>query len=284
MLFRSHTPRAPLCDVIEDFRMYENYAGRHRRERILPSGTFELVFNLRDDELRIYSDSSGSPREKCRRYSGALISGPYAGSFMTDTEEEASILGIHMRPGGAFALLGLPAGELANAHVDLRTVWGPSVVGLRERLCAARAPAERFQLLESALIARLAEPSTRHGAVRCALNLLTRSHGRARVRDVAKAVDLSQRRLIEVFTNEVGLTPKLFGRVQRFQRALALARNDAGLDWAELAAACGYFDQSHLIRDFVAFAGMSPADYRRRQSRLDRAGLHRKRNHLPLMD
>jgi AraC-like DNA-binding protein len=280
MLFRSHKPAAPLGDFVEDFRMYENYTGKHRRERILPSGTFELVFNLRDDELRIYA---ASPREQCRRFSGALISGPYAGSFATDTEEEASILGVHFKPGGAAALLGVPAGELANAHVDLDAVWGPSAAELRERLCAARAPAERFHLLENALMARLADPPRRHGAVRCALGLLTHSHGRARVRDVAHAVDLSQRRLIAAFTNEVGLTPKLFGRVQRFQRALALARDNA-LDWAELATGCGYFDQSHLIRDFVAFAGMSPADYRRRQSRLDRAGLHRKRNHLPLLD
>ena len=126
MLFRSYTPRAPLCDFVEDFRMYENYTGAHLRERILPSGTFELVFNLRDDELRIYASSGASQHDQCRRFSGALISGPYAGSFVTDTEEEASILGVHFKPGGAFAVLGLPAGEFANAHVDLTAVWGPS--------------------------------------------------------------------------------------------------------------------------------------------------------------
>jgi AraC-like DNA-binding protein len=282
MLFRSYTPRAPLCDFVQDFRMYENYTGEHLRERILPSGTFELVFNLRDDEVRIYASSGASQHDQCRRFGGALISGPYAGSFMTDTEEEASILGVHFKPGGAFAVLGPPAGEFANAHVDLTAVWGPSAAELRNRLCASTEPRERFQLLEDALIARLFDPPTRHGAVGCALELLTRARGRMMVRDIAKAVDLSQRRLIEVFTNEVGLTPKLFSRVLRFQRAIELARDDENLDWAELAADCGYFDQSHLIRDFVAFAGVSPADFRRQQSRLDRAGVHTKRNHLPL--
>jgi AraC-like DNA-binding protein len=262
--------------------MYENYTGTHQRERILPSGTFELVVNLRDDELRIY-DASGSPQDdRCRRFSGALVSGPYAGSFITDTAEEASILGVHFRPGGAFPLLGPLAGELANTHVNLAAVWGPAATELRERLCALTTPDERFHLLEETLIARLLDGPIGHGAVPRALGLLTRSHGCVRVRDVAKAVDLSQRRLIEVFTTEVGLTPKLFGRVQRFQRALALSPTATGLEWAEVAADCGYFDQSHLIRDFVEMSGVSPADYGQRQCRLDDAGVHRKRNHLPL--
>jgi hypothetical protein len=119
MRFRSYTPRAPLCEFVEDFRLYENYAGEHLRERILPSGTFELVFNLRDNELRIYGLSQG---DRCRRFTGGLVSGLYAGSFMTDTAEEASIMGVHFKPGGAFALLRLPAGEFANTIIDL---WGP---------------------------------------------------------------------------------------------------------------------------------------------------------------
>jgi transcriptional regulator GlxA family with amidase domain len=111
--------------------------------------------------------------------------------------------------------------------------------------------------------------------------MLTKTHGQAKTRDIAKAVDLSQARLIKVFTGEVGLRPKLFGRVQRFQHAIVLARNATIIDWAQIAADCGYFDQSHLIRDFVEFSGVSPADYRQRQTRLDRAAVHVKRNHLP---
>jgi AraC-like DNA-binding protein len=78
--------------------------------------------------------------------------------------------------------------------------------------------------------------------------------------------------------------PKLFGRVQRFQCAIALARRHLTVDSAELAIACGYFDQSHLMRDFVAFSGVSPADYKRRQTKFDRAGIHVKRHHLPLFE
>jgi AraC-like DNA-binding protein len=280
VLFRSHVPQGPLGGLIDDFWLYEGYAGEHLRERILPSGTFEMVFNLQEDELRIY----GPPdQHRCRRFSDALISGPYAGPFMSDTREEASILGVHFKPGGAYAVLGLPARELANTHVDLTDIWGPEATALRERLCSSRRPAERFRLLEAALLGRLCDPSRHHRAVRVGLDALRRTHGRARIRDIAAALDLSQRRFSEVFAAEVGLTPKLFGRVQRFQHAIALSGNATEVDWAQLAVECGYFDQAHLIHEFVELSDVTPADYRQRQHRLELAGVHVKRHHLPLL-
>jgi AraC-like DNA-binding protein len=87
------------------------------------------------------------------------------------------------------------------------------------------------------------------------LDQLTRPH--VTVGDVAASVQLSRRRLIEVFTSEVGMTPKRLSRAVRFQRACALARAGAP-DWARLALACGYFDQAHLINDVRELTGTSP--------------------------
>jgi AraC-like DNA-binding protein len=180
-------------------------------------------------------------------------------------------------------VLGLPASELTNIHVDLAAIWGPGARALRERLCSLREPIERFRLLERALLKRLADPPGHHRAVRVGLDVLRRTQGRARIRDIVRALDLSQRRFSEVFAAEVGLTPKLFGRVQRFQHAIASSRSVTEVDWAQLAVDCGYFDQAHLIREFVEFSGVGPADYRRRQNRLKLAGVHVKRHHLPLV-
>jgi hypothetical protein len=149
MLFRSYTPSPPPRDFVADLWLYDGYTGPHSRERILPSGTLELVVNLRDDELRIYD---AERPDRCKRLSGALVSGAYGGFFVSDTAEEASIMGAHFRPGGAFPFLGLPAGELSDTHLDLETLWGRSAaVELRERLCEAATPGERLRLLEEAL-------------------------------------------------------------------------------------------------------------------------------------
>ena len=84
---------------------------------------------------------------------------------------------------------------------------------------------------------------------------------RPTVREAAKDLGLSQRRFIQVFKEEVGLTPKLFSRIQRFQQTRSLIRLNRSLNWAALALDFGYFDQSHLIREFLEFSGLSPADY-----------------------
>lgn len=281
MIFQSYIPRAPLGLFVVDFWLYENYDGLHQRELIIPSGTFEMVFNLEQNELRIYDPAEP---QQCRRFSGAVVSGPYSRSFMSDGAEEKSLLGVHFKPGGAAGFLGLPAAEFRDEHVELRTIWGPSADTLRERLCELNEPVSKFRLLEQALLRRLATYAGGHEAVRIVLDVIRRSQGGARTRDLARAVELSQRRLIALFAAEVGLTPKVFGRITRFQHAIARSRSTMETDWAQLAVECGYYDQSHLIHDFAAFAGVGPGEYRRRHERLELAGVHTKRHHLPMVE
>ncbi|MEO8184280.1 MAG: helix-turn-helix domain-containing protein [Deltaproteobacteria bacterium] len=252
MNYLSHSPGPPLARWVDHLWSLTD-APSHTRESILPSGTLELVINLHENELRIYDPSSvHSPR----RLSGAIVSGAYRAPFVIDTREHASIMGVHFKPGGAFPLLGALPGELGNLHLDLETLWSGLATELRERLCEETTPEHRFRRLERTLVARLHCARECHRAVPVALEKLSES--RATVAEIAACVGLSHRRLIEVFTAEVGMTPKLFARVQRFQRTLATARRSASADWAGLALTHGYSDQSHLIRDFVAFSGFSP--------------------------
>jgi AraC-like DNA-binding protein len=246
-MFREHVPRAPLSAFVERLWLCTD-AQVARSERILPSGTIELVFNLAEDEVRIDE----------RRLSGAVFSGTYARSFVIDATQHAAMLGVHFRPGGAVAFLGAPARELTDTHVDLSDLWGAT--GLRERLCEAASVEERFRMLEDALVARLR--GSRHAAVPAALEAFEQSRGAASIREVARATGLSRRRLTDVFRDAVGLTPKVFCRVLRFQHARTLA----GRDWSEIALAARYADQAHLIRDFREFASMTPAEYARRVS------------------
>jgi AraC-like DNA-binding protein len=155
---------------------------------------------------------------------------------------------------------------LTDKHVALEDLWGPSASELRERLCAAATPEERFLLMEATLAARFRCGWDNHAAVSIALGVFEKSGFRRSVQSVAECVGLSRRRFIEVFTAQVGLTPKLFCRVLRFQQARALAGPLAKPDWANVALHCGYFDQSHLIRDFSHFSGMRPTDYVRLRS------------------
>lgn len=280
MLFRSYTPSPPLCDFIENIWIYSGFEFPALRERIFPSGTFELVFNLRDDEVRIYKDMQF---DECQRFSGAIVSGPYAASFVTDTALEASVMGVHFKPGGAFPFLGPTADELRDRHIGLETIWGNAAVEIRERLCEITSLVRRFRLLEKFLAHRLFHPLQHHSAV--ALGLVTlEGAGCQMTRELAREAGLSEKRFIDVFKFEVGPNPRLFSRIRRFQRVLGGVQQSGTPDWAELALNHGYFDQSHLIRDFVAFSGLSPSEYMQCLDDLRRSGLEAKFNHLPLTE
>jgi len=104
-----------------------------------------------------------------------------------------------------------------------------------------------------------------HRAVRAALNIFGRDTGEVRTRALAAQLGLSQRHFIKVFSNQVGVTPKLFGPVQRFQRAAHLTRSSSTPDWADVGEACGYYDQSHLIAEFKRLTGMTPTAFANQQ-------------------
>jgi AraC-like DNA-binding protein len=261
-IFNFYKPKPPLSMFVDSFWLYEGYEAEHETELILPTGTLELVINLRQNELRFYD---AERPENCSRFSGAVVSGAHGRGFAPDTAEETFIIGVHFKPGGAFPFLGLPAGDLADTHVDLETLWGASAGRLRERLCEARTSAERFQLLQEALLGRLCHGVEQHYAVSAALEMFGRNQAGPTVRDAAKYLGLSQRRFIQVFKAEVGITPKLFSRIQRFQQTRTFIQQNPSPNWAALALDLGYFDQSHFIREFLEFSGLSPTDYLKRQ-------------------
>jgi len=262
-IFDFYKPKPPLSKFVDILWLYEGNATEQKTERILPTGTLELAINLRQDELRFY-DAGGS--ENFSRLSGAVVSGASGRGLMP--APETFLIGVHFKPGGAFPFLGLPAGDLADTHVDLETLWGRSAVRLRERLCEARTSSERFQLLEDALLNRLRYGVEQHYAVLAALEVFGKNQSGPRVRDTARHLGLSQRRFIQVFKAEVGITPKLFSRIQRFQLARNSIQYNCSINWANLAVDFGYFDQSHFIRDFLEFSGLSPTDYINRHKRL----------------
>jgi AraC-like DNA-binding protein len=261
-IFDFYKPKPPLSEFVDVFWLYEGRQRAQVTERILPTGTFELAINLRQNELRFYD---AERPENCSSFSGAVVSGAHGRGFRPDGPEEIFIIGVHFKPGGAFPFLGLPANDLADTHCDLETLWGAGAVRLRERLCEAMTFTDRFELLEEALLSRLRHGLEKHYAVSTALEMFVKNQPRPAVREIAKYLGLSQRRFIEVFKTEVGMTPKLFSRIQRFQQTRTLIQQNHSPNWAGLAVDLGYFDQSHLIREFLEFSGLSPTDFLNRQ-------------------
>jgi len=259
MLFLSHIPKPPLNQFVELFWFYDGFPPRsHRRERLMPDGSVEMIINLGEDEARIYDRNDLA---RCNRLPGTLICGPHSNFFVIDTAEQKSVMGVHFRPGGAFPFFKLPVDELHDQHVSLADLWGHQAQFLREQLLEAPTPEQKFAVLERCLMEQAFRPLERHRAVGHALALFRNIHTAPAVSAVSDGIGISSRRFIQLFSSETGLTPKLFCRVRRFQRALQLIHKGSDFDWPDLAADCGYFDQAHFIHDFRAFSGMNPTTY-----------------------
>jgi len=248
---------APFVESIWYFESAGSFAGAHARERILPQGTMQLLINLDQDELRSYH---GDGYAQLHRIRGAGLCGVYARHFAIDVAEQRSIAGVSFVPGGAFPFFAAPSNVVAEDHVELDALWGREGALVRERLLESRSPIDKLRTLEAALLGALARPLERDPAIAFALAAFDRD---AAVAAVTDRLGMTPRRFIHRFAEQVGLTPKRYARVRRFQRVLAAVEHKRAVDWAQLAVDCGYFDQAHLIHDFRAFSGMSPTAYHR---------------------
>jgi len=250
--FQLYKPGRLLSEFVDFFWIYERYAPPHHRERLLPTGTTELVFTL---------DANG------RAASG--VCGARSESVVLDTSTPLSVIAVHFRPGGGFPFFGGPSTELRNQSVTLDLLWGHDAAIVRDRLWEAKTAEERFKLLEETLLTRAGGRFNRNAAVRYALDVFDRSKGARPVGEVIQRIGPSPRRFRELFRSEVGLSPKAFCRIRRFNEVLERIERLMDVDWADVALSCGYFDQAHFNHDFRAFAGLSPAAYLRyRMSRM----------------
>ncbi|WP_165235541.1 helix-turn-helix domain-containing protein [Aquisphaera insulae] len=237
-------PRGPLGTLVERIWLDDAFERPHRAERILPCGTLDLILNL---------TPGVDP--------AILAAGARSGPFTFEAAGTTAVLGVAFRPGGAAPILGLPVDEIRDAIGPLRAIWGREADDLSERLAEPGVAGERLAEMERVLVARLSRAPRRHAGVAMALRLLGEGTGHSPIAAVAKEVGLGPRQFHRTFRAEVGLSPKLYGRLRRFGSVLRLAAAARRVEWAAIAQACGYHDQAHLIRDFRAFAGMSPTRY-----------------------
>ena len=256
VLFCTRRPAPPLDRFVEQLWYWEGVPLPHARDRLLPSGSSGLVINLYEDETRCYH---GPGDDQVERMPGAVLCGAYSRYFVIDTLEQRANIGVAFHPGGTWPFFDPAAEELQNQHVALRDLWGSAGDTLRERILAQPTPRAKMLLLERELLARAIRPLARRAEVDFALERLTCAPQDYSIAMLSEHVGLSARRFTRLFTLEVGLTPKLYSRVQRFQRLLH-AMDGPGGDWADLAQTCGYFDQSHLIRDCRSMSGFTPTE------------------------
>ncbi len=254
MLYREFRPSERLSPDVECFWLLEGYdkSESARPERLLPDGCIELIVNL-GDRFRECLDDGSEVVQPLR-----LVAGQMTRPLHVMPTGSVRLFGIRFTPGGTVPFFDCPPAELTNRIVELDAVAGWLEGELARRLDPTLAAEQLVRAAELLLVGRLGRQVDRRGPIRAAVRRMLRTSGRASIDRIADDLGISGRQLERRFAIEVGLGPKLLCRILRFQTVFQ-AVEQGDLRWAEVAAGCGYYDQSHLIRDFRQFGGDTPA-------------------------
>ena len=267
-------PSQPLSRFVSQLWYFQNEPTPHSKERLMPDGSASVVINLADDVIRLYDPDD---TRKMRRLGRSVFSGPRTECMAIDTDEQVCVIGISFRPGGAAPFLKLPTDEVCNVSLDLDDLWGHLAEELRDRVLSAPLPLAKLRAVEAALLQRAAGLWDEQPVVKYAVSNILKAPQAARIAEVVHATGFTSRRFIALFKRQVGMAPKLFCRVRRFQRVLQEITRGKPVSWADIALDCGYFDQAHFIHDFREFSGVNPSKYLS-----DHSGFPGHQNHLPI--
>jgi AraC-like DNA-binding protein len=245
-------PRPPLNEFVECFWTLESDGSSPggAPERILPDGCVELILNFGDR----FSQHQNNQRNLQPRH---FLVGQMSGPILISPNGAVQLLGIRFHPGGTAPFLRVPMNELTDQIAELGSLSSElerELLLVSEDLSSLR---EKTSAIESVLMVRLLRGSCESAAIKLA-GKIVETAGRVSVDQLANDAGISSRQLERRFLREIGVGPKLLGRILRFQQVFR-AVDCADPAWASIALECGYYDQAHLIRDFNQFAGQTPS-------------------------
>lgn len=258
-LFRRVPPPA-LAPYVREIQGYIEVRGPRILRKEVPTGRVPMIlvfgpgFSLHDIDR---------PSE-WRALDRSFIAGMHERHALVGSNGDGLCMQVDFTPWGAHRFLASDMDELAEQVIDLSAILGGTADRLEERLAEANDWEARFTLVEQLLARRILARPAASQLVAAAWQLIADSRGTVRVDQMARTLDCSRKHLAAVFRREIGLPPKALARIVRFESAVGELGAGRHASLAELAASCGYADQAHFNRDFLAFAGETPRDLRTR--------------------
>jgi len=254
-----HAPAAPLDTHVETLFHYRGWQPDHSIERVVPSGHVFLIFELDGIERHTYDNETLQPTAGFR---GGWVSGMLRHYITISAHPDSEMLVIQFRPAGARPFLHLSLDGFSERVVPGEEVLDGELLALRDLLIGAVARAEKFAAAEEWLAARYREDLAPPAAIHEVIERLAAEPGE-RYADAIADYPGSRKHLISEFRRYLGVTPKYYQRILRFNDVLRVIQAEGPVAWSAVAQHCGYSDQSHFIRDFRHFSGFNPTDFLR---------------------
>jgi len=257
MFFKIHIPEHPLLEFIENIIYYSGYCPPHSKDKLLPDGHVEMVIDLTDTQKHVYDNRDLSEQSSYRR---GWLSGIRKEFITIESAQNSSMMVVRFRPGRALPFFGIPLSEFENQVVEMESIWGSDFLWLREEIIEATTPSGRIAVLEKHLLRIAHRRLEFNQSVDHAVKLLSNASGLT-IAELRNRIGFSHRHLVSLFHKHVGIGPKYYSRLMKFQTVLAALELQQKLNWTWIAQDCGYYDQAHFINEFRQFSGLTPTSY-----------------------
>lgn len=263
MIFKLHIPKYPLNLFIESFIYYKDYNPVHSVDRFLPDGNINVVIDLTDYPKFIYDNHTLKEIQACRNVWFSGIRSRYI-TIPSGRDSEMFIINFHK--GMAYPFVEMPLNELTDYVIDGELVLTNKILNLREKLLGISDIDNKFRYTEKILIKTFGSRLKMNPFINFAVTAITNAPEKSALNEIVNNCGYSQKHLIKIFKEHVGLTPNAFLKVIRFQKAVNSISKGKFTDWSSVAYDCGYYDQAHFINDFKQFSGFTPREYTQQKS------------------
>lgn len=261
MIFETHKPASPYDNYIESVFHYKDFQPDHSIERVVPTGHVFLIFELDGMERNTYDNETREPNASFRE---VWVSGIQRNYITISAHENSEMFVIQFKGFGARPFLHLSMDNIADEVRPGTEFRDRGLLRLRERLLNASSSADKFAVADEWLglqfDANLAPPDS-------IIELVGQLHREpaSKLSEVIEMYAGTRKHLIDQFKKYVGITPKHYQRILRFNDVFAQMQGDQFLSWSDIAYRCGYSDQSHFIREFKLFSGFNPEGFLKEQ-------------------
>jgi AraC-like DNA-binding protein len=255
MVFKLISPAAALCDHVQHIIVAEVFtcdSGTKTFKPFPPAPEQAIYFYPRD---KVFQKNIHTP-EGYQPFS--IIVGPQVSRVDLLPGKNHLMIGVVFKPGGLCRMLGLPMSEVFDHYVDSSLVWPAGIRKLEEQMNDTNDYALMIRYVEEFLITVLKKQKILAHPIDEVFKCMTTAPNRYSIDQLASQACLSTRQFDRKFYERIGMGPKLFGRVIRFNNAVRMRELLPAKDWLSIALHSGYYDFQHMLRDFRQFTGSSP--------------------------
>lgn len=256
MRFRHLTPSPALSDFVDYYFIVESKSTSETHPvEVFPSPQLEMTFTFGAPDTSYVTSGAGDTRP-AEDYS---VTGFTTSKSVYTNQDDLGVVMVGFKPWGIQNFLDFDVGQLTNRTLDLKNAWPADLRVLEDQVRAVASDAARIGVIENFLLSILRSREQDRMVIE-AVHRIVSSNGNRPIRELSRDFHLSQKQFIRRFKRTVGVSPKLFSRIIRFQSIMDLMKTRQ-FRLLDVALEAGFFDQAHFIKEFREFTGESPRVY-----------------------